>query len=135
MQELLDSQRQYQNILKQVLNEHRCQVEALHQILEIKSFTCLNCNYATPNSTASFTGSSSVNSSVTETRPSIKEDTNVSSPHMTVANIKIDSNLKKWLQDLNIDANSIRRILVEEYTLEDILFYISREDLQRFRLK
>ncbi|XP_026885345.2 mitogen-activated protein kinase kinase kinase 5 isoform X1 [Electrophorus electricus] len=46
-----------------------------------------------------------------------------------------DPELHKWLQLHGADAVSIDRILAEEYTLDDILHYITRDDLKSLRLK
>ncbi|BES88158.1 protein kinase kinase kinase [Nesidiocoris tenuis] len=45
------------------------------------------------------------------------------------------SPLAEWLQNLEVDQLSIDKFVTEEYSLEDVLQYMSREDLRRIRLR
>lgn len=128
MQELLDSQRQYQTLLRQVLNEHRQQVEALHQLIEQRKVVCPRCDYTAQVSAGSF-GYGSMGSPTNENPIDGAEARNY--PHSS----SLDLCLSKWLQGLGIDTNSIDRIMAEEYTLEDILYHVTRDDLKRLHLR
>ncbi|XP_030637155.1 mitogen-activated protein kinase kinase kinase 5 [Chanos chanos] len=46
-----------------------------------------------------------------------------------------DPELTKWLRLHGADADSIERIQAEDYTLEDILHYVTRDDLKCLRLR
>ncbi|KAI4898971.1 hypothetical protein NFI96_025883, partial [Prochilodus magdalenae] len=46
-----------------------------------------------------------------------------------------DPELLKWLRLHGADADSIDRIVAEEYTLDDILHFVTRDDLKSLRLK
>lgn len=131
MQELLDSQRQYQTLLRQVLNEHRQQVEALHQLLDSRHVVCPKCEYTAQISRGSF-GYASMSSPGTEQDG---EPRGFNSPQINISNSGFDLRLSQWLQGLGIDSGSIDRILTEEYTLEDVFYHITRDDLRRLHLR
>lgn len=135
MQELLDSQRQYQTLLRQVLNENRQQFEALHQILDTRRVTCPKCNYSAQIS-ANSTGYGSVSTPTSDMNLHENAEGKILlSPQINISNPGLDLRLSEWLQGLGIDPNSIDRILAEEYTLEDILYHITRDDLRRLQLR
>lgn len=46
-----------------------------------------------------------------------------------------DSDLTQWLRLHGADTDSIDRILEEDYSLDDILYYVTREDLKSLRLR
>ncbi|KMQ92153.1 mitogen-activated protein kinase kinase kinase 15 [Lasius niger] len=46
-----------------------------------------------------------------------------------------DMALVDWLRNLQIDDTSIDRFLYEEYTLEDVLCHVTRDDLRRLNLR
>ncbi|XP_065125035.1 mitogen-activated protein kinase kinase kinase 5 [Paramisgurnus dabryanus] len=47
----------------------------------------------------------------------------------------VDQDLLDWLKLHGVDAESIERIIAEEYTLDDILHYVTRDDLKTLRLR
>ncbi|KAI7800094.1 mitogen-activated protein kinase kinase kinase 5, partial [Triplophysa rosa] len=46
-----------------------------------------------------------------------------------------DLELQEWLKLHGADAESVERIIAEEYTLDDILHYVTRDDLKTLRLR
>ncbi|CDQ57492.1 unnamed protein product [Oncorhynchus mykiss] len=46
-----------------------------------------------------------------------------------------DPKLIKWLKLQGADDDSMDRILTEDYTLEDLLHYVTRDDLKSLRLR
>ncbi|XP_018562538.1 mitogen-activated protein kinase kinase kinase 15 isoform X2 [Anoplophora glabripennis] len=90
-QELLDMQKQYQAVLKLLIEEHRQQTESLKQIC------CCN-----------------------RQQKEVLEE---------------DIRLSNWLQGLGINEVAKKMFLAEGYTLEEVLYYISREDLRRVGLR
>uniref|UniRef100_A0A672RLD6 mitogen-activated protein kinase kinase kinase n=1 Tax=Sinocyclocheilus grahami TaxID=75366 RepID=A0A672RLD6_SINGR len=46
-----------------------------------------------------------------------------------------DQELLEWLKHHGADADSIERILAEDYSLDDILHYVTRDDLKALRLR
>ncbi|XP_008558932.1 mitogen-activated protein kinase kinase kinase 15 isoform X3 [Microplitis demolitor] len=125
IQELLESQKIYHSLLQNALEEQRAQIGLLTHLCEdiSRKFSRQESGY---NSSVCGNASSPQASSVFLPQISV---TDHNSPSNT------DGKLVEWLQGLGIDDMSIERILYEEYTLEDILINICREDLRRIRLK
>ncbi|XP_012882241.1 PREDICTED: mitogen-activated protein kinase kinase kinase 5 [Dipodomys ordii] len=46
-----------------------------------------------------------------------------------------DSELTAWLRENGADEDTISRFLAEDYTLEDVLYYVTRDDLKCLRLR
>uniref|UniRef100_A0A673MST2 mitogen-activated protein kinase kinase kinase n=1 Tax=Sinocyclocheilus rhinocerous TaxID=307959 RepID=A0A673MST2_9TELE len=46
-----------------------------------------------------------------------------------------DQGLLEWLKHHGADADSIERIIAEDYSLDDILHYVTRDDLKTLRLR
>uniref|UniRef100_A0A8C1AQD5 mitogen-activated protein kinase kinase kinase n=1 Tax=Cyprinus carpio carpio TaxID=630221 RepID=A0A8C1AQD5_CYPCA len=46
-----------------------------------------------------------------------------------------DQELLEWLKQHGADADSIERIIAEDYSLDDILHYVTRDDLKTLRLR
>ncbi|XP_034934270.1 mitogen-activated protein kinase kinase kinase 15 isoform X2 [Chelonus insularis] len=125
LQELIDSQKMFHTILKNALDEQCIQIENLTSL-------CRN-----------------INNSIIEQRarygPNLfQESSNSSSELMIVPLINISESenilnmngeLASWLRNIGIDDQSIRKVLNEEYTFEDFLYHISKEDLYKMQLK
>lgn len=56
-------------------------------------------------------------------------------PQISVSDSGGDPALAKWLLDLDLSQQTIDRILLEEYTLDDFLRHITKADLRRLNLK
>ncbi|XP_027458732.1 mitogen-activated protein kinase kinase kinase 5 isoform X2 [Zalophus californianus] len=46
-----------------------------------------------------------------------------------------DSELTEWLREKGADEDTISRFLAEDYSLEDVLYYVTRDDLKCLRLR
>ncbi|KAJ8919071.1 hypothetical protein NQ315_016978 [Exocentrus adspersus] len=90
-QDVTDMQKQYQTLLKQMMEQCRLQTEALKQIC--------SCHQR-------------------QKEPAEE-----------------DIRLSNWLQGLGINETAKRIFLAEGYTLEEVLYYISRNDLRNIGLK
>ncbi|XP_074094612.1 apoptotic signal-regulating kinase 1 isoform X2 [Cotesia typhae] len=124
LQELLENQKIYHNLLQNALEEQRAQISSLTHICEdiSRRFSRQESGY---NSSIHGTASPQP-SSVLVPQISVTD-------HNTPSNT--DNKLVEWFQGLGIDDMSIERIIYEEYTLDDILNSICRDDLRRIRLK
>lgn len=159
MQELIDSQRQYQQLLRQILEEHRQQVDAMHQMIDNGRrplLPCPRCDSGCVNSIG-YVSQTSINSPINENCAQVSSnqsgagattapqnqnqnlENNGGRPSLIFPQISVtqscDNRLVKWLQGLGIDHFSIERIISEEYCLEDILFHVTRDDLRRLHLR
>ncbi|XP_026773607.3 mitogen-activated protein kinase kinase kinase 5 [Pangasianodon hypophthalmus] len=63
------------------------------------------------------------------------EPIDVATPSVSTQGTQSDPELLKWLRLHGADADSIDRIVAEDYTLDDILHYVTRDDLKSLRLK
>ncbi|KAK5649782.1 hypothetical protein RI129_000811 [Pyrocoelia pectoralis] len=90
VQELIDTQKQYQTLVKQLIDNTQQQAQALRQILSCR------CQQ--------------------------KDD------------IQIDYRLHQWLQGLELDDVG-QKLMNEGFTLEEVLYNISREDLHKVGLR
>ncbi|XP_070165357.1 mitogen-activated protein kinase kinase kinase 15 isoform X2 [Polyergus mexicanus] len=120
LQELIESQKAYQTLLQQALEEQRAQVNTLTHL-------CENINRRVArqesgyNSCISPISQQSTSLTITDTHNSIP--------------LHSDMALVDWLRNLQVDDISIDRFLYEEYTLEDILCHVTRDDLRRLNLR
>ncbi|XP_011497787.1 PREDICTED: mitogen-activated protein kinase kinase kinase 15-like [Ceratosolen solmsi marchali] len=105
--ELLESQKAYQSILYQALEEQKAQLETLTGLCNNIDRKMFKRNIGIP-------------------QISILDRDNESTP---------DAQLIIWMQTLKIDSETIERFIQEEYKLEDILIYLTRDDLRRLNLK
>lgn len=148
MQELIESQRQYQQLLRQMLDEHRQQVDAVQQLLEPRKILCPRCDSLCYASSLGYASQTSINSPTADigasaSQPGTSQGKNQDTsrptplfPQISVTSSTVqDTRLTKWLQGLGIDNISIDRIQAEEYCLEDILFHVTRDDLRRLHLR
>lgn len=137
MQDLIESQKQYQVLLKQVLDDHRQQVEAVQQLLESRKALCPRCDSICYSNSLGYNSQTSINSPITEnvTTSSVGPSQAPHFPSISVASPATDTRLVKWMQGLGVDNFSIDRVLNEEYTLDDILFHCTRDDLRRLHLR
>lgn len=125
LQELLESQRTYQALLKQGLEEHKLQTQVLAQMMQqlnlvaggMKSRT--ESGYSSQQSGWSTEGAHPVGLL----------------PQISVTDSSADSKLIEWLRNLQLDQGSIDKFLFEEYCLDDVLLYLTREDLRRLYLR
>nr|CAD7429623.1 unnamed protein product [Timema monikensis] len=56
-------------------------------------------------------------------------------PQISVTDSSADQGLVDWLQGLGLDQGSIERFVMEEYCHDDVLNYVTREDLRRLGLR
>ncbi|XP_012267109.2 mitogen-activated protein kinase kinase kinase 15 isoform X2 [Athalia rosae] len=123
MQELLDSQKVYQTMLQQAIGDQKVQLGALSQL-------CDSISRRTHRQESGYNSTTSGGEAVSP-HPAFL-------PQISVTDHNVDSTdtrLTEWLQGLGVDASSVDRFLYEEYTLEDVLFHVSREDLRRLNLR
>ncbi|KZC13059.1 Mitogen-activated protein kinase kinase kinase 15, partial [Dufourea novaeangliae] len=121
LQELLESQKAYQVLLQQAVEEQRTQVNTLTRL-------CENINRTTMRQESGYHSSVSGNVS-NQPPPTIVSDMSSDTISCT------DEALVEWLQNLQIDEMSIERFIYEQYTLEDILCHITRDDIRRLNLR
>ncbi|KAL0108005.1 hypothetical protein PUN28_014935 [Cardiocondyla obscurior] len=120
LQELIESQKSYQILLQQALEEQRAQVNTLIHLCESINRRSIRQESGYNSCIFGNISQQSTSSMTTDTH------SNVLHP---------DRALIDWLQNLQVDETSIERFLYEEYTLEDILRYITRDDLRRLNLR
>ncbi|KAK2575933.1 hypothetical protein KPH14_007295 [Odynerus spinipes] len=122
LQELLDCQKSYQVLLQQALEEQRTQMNILTHL-------CENINRKALRQES---GYNSTVSGCNTTRQTESVETASTDPRNPS---RRDEALINWLQDLEVDEVSIDRFLYEEYTLEDVLNYFTRDDIRRLNLR
>ncbi|CAL7938490.1 unnamed protein product [Xylocopa violacea] len=122
LQELIESQKSYQTLLLQVLEDQRAQVNTLTRL-------CETINTRTMRWESGYNSSVLGNTSQQAAVSLIVTDTPSSTSPRT------DQTLVEWLQNLRIDEVSIERILYEQYTLENILNHVTRHDIRRLNLR
>ncbi|XP_012283349.1 mitogen-activated protein kinase kinase kinase 15 isoform X2 [Orussus abietinus] len=125
LQELLESQKSYQTLLQQALEEQRAQVGSLTQLCEI-------INRRTARQESGYNSTVSGGGGAVSPQPILLPQISVTDHNVTP---RSDIRLVEWLQGLGIDEASIDRFLYEEYSLEDILFHVTRDDLHRLGLR
>ncbi|GAB6029560.1 protein kinase kinase kinase [Chamberlinius hualienensis] len=110
MKELAESQKSYQELLRQLVAEKKLQIQQI---------------------------SNSLKNSKLKTAIDNVEDHGVSNGPQTATGAKYagQEDLQNWLSSLSIDSQSVKEIVRQEYTKEDLLRYVSREDLRRLNLK
>ncbi|XP_076651533.1 apoptotic signal-regulating kinase 1 isoform X3 [Halictus rubicundus] len=121
IQELIDSQKAYQVLLQQALEDQRVRINTLTQL-------CENINRRTSRQESGYNSTLSGNASGMQV-PVIISD--ASSEMTPVA----DEALVAWLQNLHIDEASIERITYEQYTLDDMLNHVTHDDIRRLNLR
>ncbi|TRY59171.1 hypothetical protein DNTS_032419 [Danionella cerebrum] len=99
LEELVEKEREYQTILKQVLGEREQEVRLLK----------------------SRSGPIDVPVQLVESDASLERDA--------------DQKLLQWLKVHGADADAIQTILAEDYSLDDFLHYVTRDDLKTLRLR
>ncbi|XP_069698242.1 mitogen-activated protein kinase kinase kinase 15 isoform X5 [Periplaneta americana] len=126
LQELLESQRTYQALLKQGLEEHKLQVQVLTQMMQQLNLVAGGMKSRTDTGYSSQRSGCSSNESASPLGLL---------PQISVTDSSADPKLIEWLQSLHLDQGSIDRFLFEEYCLDDVLLYLTREDLRRLYLR
>nr|XP_033339971.1 mitogen-activated protein kinase kinase kinase 15 isoform X1 [Megalopta genalis]XP_033339980.1 mitogen-activated protein kinase kinase kinase 15 isoform X1 [Megalopta genalis]XP_033339988.1 mitogen-activated protein kinase kinase kinase 15 isoform X1 [Megalopta genalis]XP_033339997.1 mitogen-activated protein kinase kinase kinase 15 isoform X1 [Megalopta genalis]XP_033340005.1 mitogen-activated protein kinase kinase kinase 15 isoform X1 [Megalopta genalis] len=121
IQELIDSQKAYQVLLQQAFEEQKVQINTLTRL-------CENINRRTTRQESGYTSTVSGNTS------NISVPVIISDASSEVASV-VDETLVEWLQNLQIDEASIERITYEQYTLDDFLNHITRDDIRRLNLR
>ncbi|CAL1686022.1 unnamed protein product [Lasius platythorax] len=120
LQELIESQKAYQTLLQQALEEQRAQVNTLTHL-------CENINRRAARQESGY------NSCIL---PNISQQSSLTSADThNSTTLHPDMALVDWLRNLQIDDTSIDRFLYEEYTLEDVLCHVTRDDLRRLNLR
>nr|CAD7445915.1 unnamed protein product [Timema bartmani] len=115
---------QEQVLLKQSLEEHKLQIQVLSQMMQqlglVSGRSRLESGYGSQRSAA---GSDVATSPVGLL------------PQISVTDSSADQGLVDWLQGLGLDQGSIERFVMEEYCHDDVLNYVTREDLRRLGLR
>ncbi|XP_031844801.1 apoptotic signal-regulating kinase 1 isoform X2 [Nomia melanderi] len=122
LQELIESQKAYQVLLQQALEEQRAQVNTLTRL-------CDNINRKTSGQESGYNSTvcgNTSNLSVPVIAGNTYSETSSSSPNEA---------LVEWLQNLHVDERSIERFIYEQYTLDDILHHVTRDDIRRLNLR
>ncbi|KAJ8682464.1 hypothetical protein QAD02_018256 [Eretmocerus hayati] len=107
LHELLESQKAYQSLLFHALEEQRVQLCSLTNLCEDLNTKLSKKSLGLP-------------------QISVTDEDNDSSS---------DTSLISWLQNIHIDDETIKKLVLEEYSLEDILIYVTRDDLRKLNLK
>ncbi|XP_053977576.1 mitogen-activated protein kinase kinase kinase 15 isoform X2 [Hylaeus volcanicus] len=121
LQELIESQKAYQTLLQQALEKQRDQVNTLTMLCE-----CINRR--------TMRQESGYNSSISGNASNLPVTVIVSEAQSDIASCT-DQDLVNWLQNLQVDDVSIDRFMYEQYTLEDILHHVTRDDIRRLNLR
>ncbi|XP_015596233.1 mitogen-activated protein kinase kinase kinase 15 isoform X3 [Cephus cinctus] len=124
LHELLESQKSYQTLLQQALEEQRAQVGALTHL-------CETINRRTARQESGY-NSTIFDGNVVSPQEGFVPQISVTEHNSSSHN---DNRLTEWLQELWVDETSIDRFLYEEYTLEDILYHVTRDDIRRLNLR
>ena len=121
LQELIENQKSYQVLLQQALEEQRAQVNTLTRL-------CENINRRTTRQESGY------NSAVSGQAPHQAVSVIISDAQSESVSCT-DQALVEWLQDLQIDEASIERFMYEQYTLDDVLCHVTRDDIRRLNLR
>ncbi|XP_012153342.1 apoptotic signal-regulating kinase 1 isoform X3 [Megachile rotundata] len=121
LQELIDSQKLYQGLLQQILDEQRAQVNTLTRL-------CENINKRITRQESGYNSSISGNTLQQPVSLIVSNSHSSTDPYA-------DQALVEWLQSLQIDEATIERFMYEQYTLDDVLNHISRDDIRRLNLR
>ncbi|KAL4232637.1 hypothetical protein ACF0H5_007326 [Mactra antiquata] len=109
LQQLLDVQKSYNELLKKSLAEKKVQMELLQQIV--------------------------MGQTISSSSPSTTSTTSSSSAPSVVINEPPDEQLVQWLKQCRVDSDSIEQIVSEQYTLDDMLDFVTFEQLSKLRIK
>ncbi|XP_076294931.1 apoptotic signal-regulating kinase 1 isoform X4 [Lasioglossum baleicum] len=121
IQELIDSQKAYQVLLQQALEDQRVRINTLTRL-------CENINRRTTRQESGY------NSSFSGNVPNVQVPVIINDASSEITSIT-DDDLVCWLQNLHIDEASIERITYEQYTLNDILNHVTHDDIRRLNLR
>ncbi|XP_065351801.1 mitogen-activated protein kinase kinase kinase 15 isoform X2 [Cloeon dipterum] len=111
LKKLVESEKCYQELIKHIIDERTNQTQMLSQLLRFPSDNA--SNHTTPSADSGL--------------PQI----NV---HQSAA-WSLDPKLAEWARSLELDNYTLEKIAWEEYTLDDLLHYVSRDDLRRMNLR
>lgn len=152
LEELYLSEKRYGEMLKMFLSERREQSQHLADQLGVplpplvlgatntpagKRLCQEEGGAATHSPASTLDSTSSANTMTAETAgasapsPSLSQDC----PVVHVSSRNIDMELVFWLQSLNIDRDVIDKFLAEDYTKDDVLTWMTRDDLRRMRMR
>ncbi|XP_043471010.1 mitogen-activated protein kinase kinase kinase 15 isoform X1 [Leptopilina heterotoma] len=124
LQELMESQKIYQNLLHQALEEQRNQIGILTQLCE--SINKKNCRHE-----SGYFSSSAGNESTSIVSSQLPQ-INITDINATMTT---DTKLVDWLHSIDLDELSIDRFLYEEYTFDNVKSDIKRDDLRKLNLR
>ncbi|XP_059490906.1 mitogen-activated protein kinase kinase kinase 15 isoform X2 [Neocloeon triangulifer] len=111
LKKLVDGERAYQDLIKHIIEERSNQTQLLSHLLKNPVEPAFN--HGTP----------SADSGVPQINVSLN------SPGV------IDQKLIDWANSLELDNITLEKIVWEEYTLDDLLYFVSRDDLKRLNLR
>jgi len=120
--ELLQAQNNYQELLKQSLSEQKLHLQLLSQSLAASSLAVHHRPSAQFNSQMS-------------TDEDSRSNELPSSSNNKKTEAVVSDGLVGWLTDLNLQPDTVSRIVAEEITLSDLLELVTRDDLRRLGLK
>ncbi|XP_024085213.1 mitogen-activated protein kinase kinase kinase 15 isoform X2 [Cimex lectularius] len=119
MQESFEAQSNMYNLLKQMLDQQKMFVDVMKGVIESTSvLTTAVTNLAKDRMDR---GSGSSNG--------------MELPEISITECQVDNKLVEWLNSLKLDDESIQKFIHEQYTMDDLLQYLSREDLRRMNLR
>uniref|UniRef100_A0A8D8RUT1 mitogen-activated protein kinase kinase kinase n=1 Tax=Cacopsylla melanoneura TaxID=428564 RepID=A0A8D8RUT1_9HEMI len=123
LEELIECQRSYQDLLKSTIIDTQSQVYLL-QNLKSSQVNLLQELLQDGNSAKGEEGSSGNSTRLGSPERDAQEGAQF-----------VDEKLTAWLRHVGADEKSIRKFISEEYTLEDLLQYLSRDDVKKLNLK
>ncbi|XP_063844865.1 mitogen-activated protein kinase kinase kinase 15-like isoform X5 [Scylla paramamosain] len=151
LEELYLSEKRYGDLLKMFLSERQEQSQHLADQMGVplpplglgatstpagkrlcqEEGSASHSSASTVDSTCSATTMTAESAAASPAMPPLPPDT----PMVHVSSRNIDMELVLWLQKLGIDRDVIDKFLAEDYTKDDVLCWMSREDLQRMRMR
>ncbi|VDO48717.1 unnamed protein product [Onchocerca flexuosa] len=142
--ELVAVEREYNELLQTTLKEKRLRVERLSDLLSENDNTSSNQQLQTvpPLLPPGFPLSPLVLQTKTSSKisPVCTVSTFQSLEQEPFSHVETSSNIRddelaQWLRSFGCDNNTIGRIQAEEYTKQDLLDFVTREDLMRLNLR
>ncbi|KAI8422666.1 hypothetical protein MSG28_006437 [Choristoneura fumiferana] len=124
-QELLESYQQYQSLLREMLEEQRLQTQILREFVSSKNRNNSDEDNIDLTDESNRTASQASNTSPDQSEPMSAQP---------VADVT-PSPLRDWLTDRGVPTSAAQALVDQEYTLEDVLQHIQREDLTRLNFK
>ncbi|XP_076042610.1 apoptotic signal-regulating kinase 1 isoform X3 [Oratosquilla oratoria] len=150
MEELLAVEKKYGSLLRQFISEHKKQNEVMAQHLGVpvenkESEVASSASQVVENTRATADGAEGVVNGRTDELLSENLSANHAAsalkgleyqlPTIHVSSRNIDMELVGWLQDLALDRDVIDKFLAEDFTKDDVIAVMTRDDLRRLGLR